>query len=72
MKVQKEARKLGIEELERREAPVLMDVPDGGDAPAPDPGTGDGGGSGGGTIPEVADQPGNSDGQRSKLYHENQ
>src|SRR5262245_8401425 len=70
MKNEKEARKLGIEELERRVAPsVFVDdpvlktsEPTGGDDPS----------AGGGVPPEVVpDQPGNSDGNRDKLWHEN-
>ena len=68
MKTEKEARKLGIEELERRAAPMaIVDV----DQQEPEPTGGDtsepvgGGDDGGGLAP---DQPGNSDGHRAKIW----
>ncbi|HET9481297.1 MAG TPA: hypothetical protein VFP98_06025 [Candidatus Polarisedimenticolia bacterium] len=63
-----EQKKLGAEDLEKRSAPFTLYEEPIGDEPVGDVG-------GGGTLPSdpaPADQPGNSDGNRSKLYKENQ
>lgn len=59
----KELKNLKSEALEQRVAPILVYQED----PTQDP-TGSGGG--GSSEPAVPDQPGNSDGNRRKLWHQ--
>jgi len=62
--MRKDKKNLGIEELEKRAAPLA--VP--GYTESPDPSDPTGGGGGAGDQQVASDQPGNSDGHRDKLW----
>ena len=64
----KEKKNLGVENLENRVAPIAVVLVPSDPLPGDDPL----GGGGGGTSTAPADQPGNSDNHRAKMFQENQ